>query len=65
MQYTKVQKSSWNEPYSSSFKKKVMQYDGIVPLNQNRELLKQKADFSVVVRLISKLATEFSYYCYC
>ena len=30
-----------------------------VPLNQNGESLKHKADFSVVGRLISKLATEF------
>jgi len=39
--------------------KTMMQQDGIVPLNQNGESLKQKADFSVVARLISKLATEF------
>jgi len=61
MQYKKVQKSSWNEPYSSSSftKQSCSEIALIVSLNQNGETLKWKADFSVVARLISKLATEF------
>ena len=43
LRYKKIQKSSWNEPYSSLLllhHETVMQYDGIVPLNQNGESLK-------------------------
>ena len=57
MQYRKVQKSSWNEPYSSS--SSFTRQSCSKPMHCTTESERRVADFSVVARLISKLATEF------